>query len=211
MPDSAADAVIDLYQGNATAWVELRGQTLFEQPWLDRFLSITLTEGKNILDLGCGSGQPIAEYLIAKGCRVTGVDGAKSLIEIAREKLPEHRWLTADMRDLPPLGKFHGLIAWHSFFHLKPEDQRRMFETFSRLCQPGAALMFTSGSTHGEAIGTFEGQPLYHGSLDSTEYHSLLQTNGFGVVDHVKDDPTCGGSTIWLAQKKLRHDSSQRS
>ncbi len=54
MPDSAADAVIDLYQGNATAWVELRGHTLFEQPGLDRFLSITLTEGQNILDLGCG-------------------------------------------------------------------------------------------------------------------------------------------------------------
>lgn len=202
MPDSAADAIIDLYQENAPAWVELRGQTLVEQPWLDKFLSITLAGGQQILDLGCGSGQPIAEYFSAKGYRITGVDGAKSLVEIAREKLPEHTWITADMRDLPPLGKFHGLIAWHSFFHLKPEDQRPMFHTFSRLCHPGAALMFTSGTSHGEAIGTFEGQPLYHGSLDPTEYHRLLQTNGFGVVEHVKEDPTCGGSSIWLAQKK---------
>lgn len=203
MPVNAADAIVDLYQENARAWIERREQTLFEKPWLDRFLSITLAGGQKILDLGCGSGQPIAEYFIAKGCKVTGVDGAKSLIQIARKKFPEHTWIMADMRDLPPLGKIHGLIAWHSFFHLRPEDQRPMFETFNRLCHPGAALMFTSGTTHGEEIGTFEGQPLYHGSWDSTEYNSLLQTNGFDVVGHVKEDPTCGGATIWLAQKKL--------
>lgn len=206
MPASAAEAIIDIYQENAAAWIELRGQTLFEQPWLDKFLSITLTGGQDVLDLGCGSGQPIAEYLIAHGCKITGVDGAKLLTEFAREKFPEHTWIDADMRDLPPLGKFHGLIAWHSFFHLKPEDQRPMFNTFSRLCHPGAALMFTTGTTHGESMGTFEGKPLYHGSLDLTEYHSLLQANGFGVVGHVKEDPTCGGSTIWLAQKNVNID-----
>ncbi|MEP3847423.1 MAG: SAM-dependent methyltransferase, partial [Paracoccaceae bacterium] len=60
----------------------------------------------------------------------------------------------------------------------------------------------TSGTSLGEAIGTFEGQPLYHGSLDATEYQSLLQTNGFDLVEHVEEEPTCGGATIWLAQKK---------
>lgn len=105
------------------------------------------------------------------------------------------------MRDLPPLGRFHGLVAWHSFFHLTPQDQRPMFATFSRLSLPGAALLFTSGTTHGEAIGTFEGQPLYHGSLDSAEYCVLLRANGFEVVRHIENDPTCGGATIWLARK----------
>lgn len=203
MPENAADAVIELYDKNAAAWIELRGQTLFEQPWLDRFLSIALAGGRDILDLGCGSGQPIAEYLIAKGCKVTGVDGAKSLIAVARDKFPEQTWITADMRDLPLRGKFFGLIAWHSLFHLRPEDQRPMFETFSRLCHPGAALMFTSGTAHGDAIGTFENQPLYHGSLSTDDYRTLLGVNGFDVAGHVMEDPTCGGSTIWLARKKM--------
>jgi hypothetical protein len=123
---------------------------------------------------------------------------------ISRAKnFPQHAWLTADMRSLPPLGAFHGLIAWHSFFHLKPEDQRLMFETFSRLSLSGAALMFTSGTKHGEAIGTFEGQPLYHGSLDSAEYRHLLQVNDFDLVEHIENDPTCGGATIWLALKMI--------
>ena len=62
--------------------------------------------------------------------------------------------------------------------------------------------MFTSGDEYGEAIGTYRGERLYHGSLDRAEYHSLLAANTFSVVSHVVDDPTCGNHTIWLAQSK---------
>lgn len=60
--------------------------------------------------------------------------------------------------------------------------------------------MFTSGSSHGEALGTYEGEPLYHGSLDEAEYRTLLKQNGFDILAHVAEDPTCGHHTIWLAQ-----------
>ena len=59
--------------------------------------------------------------------------------------------------------------------------------------------MFTSGPTHGEAIGQFEGEPLYHGSLDRAEYLALLETHGFRVVEQVTEDPACGGHTVWLS------------
>jgi hypothetical protein len=71
---------------------------------------------------------------------------------------------------------------------------------FRRHAAPHAALMFTSGPAHGEAIGSFGGEPLYHASLDPSEYRSLLDQNGFHVVSHVVEDPACGGHTIWLAQ-----------
>lgn len=61
--------------------------------------------------------------------------------------------------------------------------------------------MFTSGSSHGEAIGSFEGEPLYHGSLDPAEYRDLLAQNGFTVVAHAVADPSCGHHTIWLARQ----------
>lgn len=203
MSSTAADTVIDLYQENAASWAALRGSVLVERSWLDAFLGTMPQEGQDVLDIGCGTGRPIAGYLIEKGCRISGVDGAPALIDLARESFPDHLWITADMRDLPSLGRFHGLVAWHSFFHLKPEDQRPMFATFSRLALPGAALLFTSGTTHGEAIGTFEGQPLYHGSLDRAEYGELLRSNGFEVIRHVENDPACGGATIWLATRRV--------
>lgn len=205
MTKEAADKIIDLYQENASAWIKRRGCDLMELPWLDRFVEAMPPEGRDILDLGCAAGEPIARYLIGSGCQVTGVDGAAALIDVARESFPEHRWIVADMRELPRLGQFHGLVAWHSFFHLKPEDQRPMFDVFRRLSFPGAVLMFTSGTEFGDTIGEFEGQPLYHGSLSSDEYRDLLRANGFDIIRHIENDPTCGGANIWIA-KKLKSD-----
>jgi hypothetical protein len=74
-----------------------------------------------------------------------------------------------------------------------------MFPVFRDHAAPRAALMFTSGPAHGEVIGAFEGEPLYHASLDPDEYRALLMAHGFRVVRHVADDPACNGHTIWLA------------
>jgi hypothetical protein len=77
-----------------------------------------------------------------------------------------------------------------------------MFPIFRTHARPKAALMFTSGPGHGEAIGTFQGEPLYHGSLDGAEYRSLLEDHGFEVVAQVTEDPDCADQTVWLAQAR---------
>jgi len=195
-----ADRIIDLYQRRAREWAEARGTTLFERPWLDRFTAL-LPPGGTVLDIGCGSGEPIARHLIEQQFAVTGVDSAPAMIEICAARFPSATWHVADMRRLALGRRFDGLIAWDSFFHLRPEDQRAMFPIFGAHAAPKAALVFTSGTSLGEAIGTFHGEPLYHGSLDPAEYRALLAAQGFTVVSHAIEDPTCGGHTIWLAQR----------
>ncbi|WP_238160384.1 class I SAM-dependent methyltransferase [Pigmentiphaga sp. H8] len=201
MSKSPADNVIALYREHAAAFEKNRNHELIERAWLNRFLELLPGFQPDVLDIGCGSGAPMARYLIQNGCRVTGVDTSLPLLARARESFPEQRWIAADMRQMPVTGSFHGLLAWHSFFHLSPEDQRPMFATFRRLAAPGAVLMFTSGTRLGEAIGQFEGKPLYHGSLDTSEYQELLRANGFAVVRYVEEDVTCGGATIWVAKQ----------
>ena len=192
--------IVGLYEENAAAWDAQRGRELFERPWLDRFRAL-LPEGARVLDIGCGMAEPIAAYLIGCGLDVTGVDSSASLIAMARERFPAQDWLVSDMRTMELGTGFDGLLAWHSFFHLAPEDQRTMFERFARHAAPGAVLMFTSGQEEGAAIGEWQGEPLYHGSLDSAEYRSLLERNGFEVLRHEIRDPDCGQATIWLARK----------
>ena len=197
---SEAERIIDLYQRHATEWDKLRGRyCLLEKRWLDRFLA-PLPPGASVLDIGCGAGEPIARYLIETGCRVTGIDSSPALIGICKDRFPDQEWVVADMRGLSLDRRFDGILAWDSFFHLSPEDQRPMFPIFHRHARPQAALMFTSGHLHGETISTFQGEPLYHGSLDEAEYRSLLVQNGFEVVSHVVEDPDCGQHTVWLAQ-----------
>jgi hypothetical protein len=75
-----------------------------------------------------------------------------------------------------------------------------MFPIFRAHVAPRGVLLFTSGPEHGEAIGNLYGEPLYHASLAADEYRCLLGRNGFDVVQHVVEDPACGGHTVWLAQ-----------
>lgn len=158
-------------------------------------------QGTSILDIGCGVGEPIARYFIERGYVVTGVDSSPSLVAMCKARYPQQSWLLGDMRALALDQRFDGILAWDSFFHLSPDDQRRMFPIFRRHAAKHAALMFTSGPSHGVAIGSFEGDPLYHASLDPDEYRALLNQNGFAVVSHVAEDADCGGHTIWLAQR----------
>ena len=94
------------------------------------------------------------------------------------------------------------MLAWHSFFHLCPEDQEAMFPRFKALTRPGACLMFTAGPRRGVAMGEWQGEPLYHASLEPDEYAALLDSNGFDAVCHRVEDWTGDHATIWLATRR---------
>lgn len=194
-----AKHIVELYQKHAREWIELRGKMLSEKVWLDRFLAL-LPSSVSILDLGCGSAQPIAAYFIAQGYQVTGVDASEYMIEMARQSFPEHVWVQQDFREYRSGQKFQGILAWDSFFHLTQDDQRKMFKRFAEYAQSGTALMFSSGPEHGEAIGELGGEPLYHASLSAEEYQTLLQDNGFKLIKMIAEDVECTGHKVWLAQ-----------
>ena len=76
-----------------------------------------------------------------------------------------------------------------------------MFPRFAAHSEPGGILMMTTGPCAGEEMGTWCGEPLYHGSLGPEEYRARLKGNGFSVLEHVVQDPTCGHATIWIARQ----------
>ncbi len=85
---SEAERIIGLYQRHADDWDRARGCSLFEKDWLDRFLAL-LPLKPSILDIGCGSAEPIARYFIENGCDVTGIDSSPSLIGMCKARFPE--------------------------------------------------------------------------------------------------------------------------
>jgi len=197
-----SDRIIPHYERHAHAWdADRRKASWNDKPWHDRFVA-TLPNGGTVLDLGCGSGAPVALNMAGYGLDVTGIDTSPSLISLCRERMPDHRWFVGDMRFPPLRDRFNGVLAWDSFFHLKPEDQRRMFRVFAEHCSSRAILMFNAGAAAGEAIGNYNGDPLYHASLDPAEYAKLLDRSGFDIVAHAVEDRESGGRTAWLAQSR---------
>jgi|GEM_PF-586965 len=191
--------VIAAYEKIAHWFVEHRDESLMEKPYLDRLIQ-AIPKAGSILDLGCGNGEPIARYCDARGLKITGIDGSQTMIAWCRERFPNQTWLIANMSTLALAQQFDAIIAWHSFFHLEHSVQRAMFERFANHLNPGGMLLFTSGTEFGESWSNNGGEELYHASLSTQEYRSLLSRHCFEIVLHKPVDPNCGNATIWLAQ-----------
>lgn len=197
-------SVTEIYDNIANWFDNARDKLLVEETILEKLLS-ELKDQPDILDLGCGTGEPIAKYLIEKGSKITGVDGAQQMIEKARNRFPDHVWLHQDMRRIDLDKKFDAILCWDSLFHLNCEDQRAMFNIFESHAKENCVLLFSCGSKLGEAWSPmygFEGVDMYHASLDSDEYLRILKHYGYEILIQKENDPTCGHRAYFLAKRK---------
>ncbi|WP_242604524.1 class I SAM-dependent methyltransferase [Legionella gresilensis] len=178
-----------------------RNKDLTMEKFYLNFIQKYLPPKCKILDIGCGTGEPIAKFLLNEGYKVTGIDASKKMIDLCKQRFPEGRWLLADMRTLDLDEKFHAVIAWHSFFHLPHEDQRRTLKLLASYVELNGLLIFTSGPEFGEVWSNNGGQDLYHASLSIEEYKQILVDNNFKILEHKIKDPQCGEATVWVVQK----------
>ena len=194
----AAADIVDLYDRRAADWATDRGVILTpsDRLWLDRFTA-HLEPGDAVLDVGCGSGRPVAAALLDSGFAVTGVDSSAALIDCAAMDLPAGRFLQADMRCLDLGQTFAGLLAWHSLFHLTADDQRRTLPRLLDHAAPRCVVLFSSGPADGHVIGAWRGEPLYHGSLDPEAYRTMLADAGFLVEHGIWGE----NGSAWLAHR----------
>ena len=192
--------VYEVYDEIINWFDDARTKSLMESEYLNLIVNTIPPKG-TILDLGCGTGEPIAQFFIEKGFKVTGVDGSQKMIELCKKRFPSESWIVSDMRNINLQQQFDAILAWHSFFHLDHDSQRKMFKIFASHIKPGGVLAFTSGEEEGEVWSDNGGQQLYHASLSTKEYSSLLESFSFKVLIHKVRDPECGEATIWVAQK----------
>jgi SAM-dependent methyltransferase len=191
--------ILPAYEVEAALWARTRNRSLWEEPALLATVA-GRTPGLSVLDLGCGSGQPIAEWYVARGDRVTGVDGAAVMIAEIRSRVPQAEAIHADMRGLRLGRRFDLILAFNSFFHLDPSDQRAMFPVFANHATPGARLLFPTGPAASEAVGRVGASPVYHASLDPDDYRKLLSENGFSVIWLRPENGLLKGHSVWLAE-----------
>jgi len=191
--------VYKVYNKIAVWFSQNRAPELREKGYLD-FILANIPANGIILDLGCGTGKPILEYLVSRKMDVIGVDASDEMLNIAKAAFPLTSFLLQDMRLLDLNRKFDAITAWNSLFHLSATDQQTMFPIFKNHLKPMGLLLFTSGTERGEAWGMNGGEHLFHASLDTKDYEQLLIDNNFKVLKHVVNDPECAEATVWIAQ-----------
>ncbi|MBG6234370.1 ubiquinone/menaquinone biosynthesis C-methylase UbiE [Pedobacter sp. CAN_A7] len=203
MGNEKKENVYKVYDKIASWFSKNRNTALIEKEYLDDLIKFIPAEG-NVLDLGCGTGKPILQYLISKKINVTGLDASKEMLCIAEKNFPETEFLLQDMRFLNLNKKFDAIIAWHSFFYLPIVDQPIMFKCFKKYLNPKGIILFTSGTELGEKWGVNGGENLFHDSLSTDMYAKLLKIHNFKVLRHVENDPNCGNATIWMARYTMK-------
>jgi 2-polyprenyl-3-methyl-5-hydroxy-6-metoxy-1,4-benzoquinol methylase len=194
------EKVYEPYEEIVQWFDDARTKTLMESEYLNLIIN-SVPAGSSVLDLGCGTGEPIAKFFIDKGFKVTGIDGSKKMIELCKKRFPSEQWIVSDMREINLQQRFDVILAWHSFFHLDHDSQRNMFKIFDAHIKPGGILAFTSSEEEDEVWSDNGGQMLYHASLSTKEYEKILNENSFKVLLHKVRDPECGEATVWVSQK----------
>ena len=189
-----------VYQQNAQRWHKQRAADLGERAWLDQ---LALPSESRVLDLGCGSGKPLADYFLAQGATLVGVDFAPAMIELARQHYPDADWIVADMTALPDLGVFDAIVSWDGFFHLSPEQQRASLPRILALLKPQGRLLLTVGPGAGEVDGWVEGEQVYHASLSIEEYCSLLEQAGLSLMTFCPEHKQTFGRSVLLAERPI--------
>jgi SAM-dependent methyltransferase len=184
----------DSYNTIAASWDEARRSlSARERPYLDAFLA-EFPVGSHILDLGCGTGRPIGEHILAQGHRVTGVDQAERLLDLARSRFPAARWIESRIEHYAPADHYAGVVCWDALFHIERRCHETLIRRIARWLKPGGKLMLTfGGSEHPAFTDTMFGQTFFYDSHAPHKELAILREAGFEplVADFI-DSPTTG-------------------
>lgn len=165
-----------------------------------------LEPGCRVLDVGCGTGYPIAAYLAENGFSVTGVDVSEEMIKRAESlKLPNAEFFTEDILNFHTDKKFSAVIAFDSLWHIEHDRQKDIYGILSSLMESGGMLLFTHGRTDGEIISEMFGEKFYNSAIDGERIKSLLKENGFEILSFIENyiEETTGDRDLLVIAKKL--------
>ena len=119
-----------------------------------------VTAGKNVLDVACGTGVLIPDYLTRNVASVTGIDISPKMAEIARSKFPQESVtiLCGDVETATFDRQFDCVVVYNAFPHFP--DPERLIRTLAGLLIPGGTLTVAHGMSrekidahhHGPAI-----------------------------------------------------------
>ncbi len=191
------------YDRIADQWAEARAREGIS-PLIDEFAAL-LKPGAEVLDVGCGTGYPIAHHLAHQGYWITGIDLSERMVRKARAlELPQAVFHVADMRSYTPDRTFGGIMAFDSLFHLPKEAQPGIYAQLAAWMDPGAPLLFTHGKRESEITGEMFGEVFHYSCLDTGTVHALLAAAGLEVLRSTEGytEPTMDRDLVILARKR---------
>ncbi|HET8909622.1 MAG TPA: methyltransferase domain-containing protein [Ktedonobacterales bacterium] len=127
-----------LWGARAHDWSTLQESTFL--PIYNAVLQRTgVGPGVGVLDVGCGAGL-FLQQAARLGARVTGLDAAQPLLDIAADRTPEGRFLQGDIEQLPFDDHIFDIVTGFNSFQYAANRAHALAEA-RRVTRPGAPVV----------------------------------------------------------------------
>ncbi|MER5863899.1 class I SAM-dependent methyltransferase [Kitasatospora sp. NPDC002040] len=183
------------------------------------WLLTALEPGAQVLDVGCGTGDPTARQLTDGGLRVTAIDLSDGMLQLARQTVPTAEHHRIDMYDLateravrawgvPELGpaavgRYAAATAFFSLILLPQAEIPEVLGRIRALLRPGGLLAL--GMVEADLDDTplpFLGREIRISGYLREELELILHRAGFAVEAH-SGHPYAPASTALPPEEQL--------
>lgn len=184
-PSDLTRATLETYDDNADSfWEGTRGHDVSQN--IDTLLRHLQGEPPfSILDLGCGPGRDLIAFK-SLGHAPVGLDGSARFVEMARRHSGCEVWHQDFLSLQLPAGRFDGIFANASLFHVPSADLPRVLRELHAALKPGGVL-FSSNPRGRNEEGWNRGRYGAYHDLDT--WRQYLEAAGFTELEHYYRPP----------------------
>ncbi|WP_063749980.1 class I SAM-dependent methyltransferase [Streptomyces sp. C] len=147
------------------------------------WLTERLPADARVLDVGSGTGRPVAAALAEAGFRVTGIDVSATMVELARSQVPGADFRLADVRTYEPAEHFDAVCAFFPLLLMSQGEVAASLERIASWVAPGGYLLFATvpGDLDGTTL-TWMGRRMNVSSLPADAFPARLEEAGLTVL-----------------------------
>lgn len=161
-----------------------------------------LPRSGTVIDVGCGSGVPIAEILLEAGFEVYGIDASPILLAAFQRRFPGVPSACETAQDGTYFGRqFDGAVCVGMLFLLSGKDQQRVIRRIAKSLVDGGRLLFSAPHERCEWRDALTGRNSI--SLGFPEYQRILRETGLTLVGTCADE---GDNNYFHAVKRAGAD-----
>jgi ubiquinone/menaquinone biosynthesis C-methylase UbiE len=167
----------------------------------------TVPKGAELLELGCGPGDPTTKTL-AQHYQVTANDISQGCLDLAKKNAPSANFILSDMTELNfDASSFDAVVAYYAFHHIPRDRYEPLIQNISRWLRPGGTFMaaFYPYDVDNLVTDDWHGATMYWSSYDEQQTLSLVTDPGFEIIAQSKESAIEDGretTFLWVIARK---------
>jgi SAM-dependent methyltransferase len=181
--------------------------------WLDSLRDRLPSSGR-VVDLGCGSGVPVARYFATRGYEVEGYDISPHMLELARREVPGATFHEARIEEVDFAPETVDLVvSFFAIIHVRREEHAALFKRIATWLRPGGAALLSlgSGDNPDDYEAEWHGAPMAWSHFDADTNLRLLREAGFKIDWWEIEEVGPGERHLFVIARPLRTITPARS